>query len=81
LGRPDPTDILVPRVIKQFISIRDIDSLQKKPATGELITWARILIHARVPPDLLEGQLADTPFLGALLKVREDLERVGGRNR
>lgn len=81
LGHLGLADAILEAIVKRFTALRDVEGLQKKPATSELITWARVLYRAQVDPAKLEGSLADTPFLGTLLKVREDMDRVGRRSR
>jgi MoxR-like ATPase len=76
LGELGLAATLVKRILDRFLAIRELKPLQKQPATSELITWARVLHRAGVPAEQLEGKLADTPFLGTLLKVRQDLQRA-----
>jgi len=68
-------DKLAQNAIDAFYSMREIDSIEKKPATRELINWIRALIadpdfRAK---DLVKGRL---PFLGVLFKKSPDYERV-----
>jgi MoxR-like ATPase len=81
LGHLALADTLLDAMVRRFAAMREVEGLQKKPATSELITWARVLYRAQVDPARLEGPLADTPYLGTLLKVREDIDRVGRRPR
>jgi MoxR-like ATPase len=81
LGHLSLTDGILDAIVKRFSAMREVEGLQKKPATSELITWARVLYSAQVEPARLEGPLADTPYIGTLLKVREDMDRVGRRPR
>jgi len=57
--------------INAFYSMRDIDGVEKKPATRELINWIRAL---QADPDfrakdLIKGEM---PFLGVLFKKSPD---------
>ena len=74
---------LAQNAIDAFYSMREIDSIEKKPATRELINWIRALnadpdFRAK---DLVKGKL---PFLGVLFKKSPDYERatnIGSRKR
>jgi MoxR-like ATPase len=66
---------LAQNAIDAFYSMRQIDSIEKKPATRELINWIRALMadpdfRAK---DLVKGKL---PFLGVLFKKSPDYERA-----
>ncbi len=61
--------------------MRAVDGLEKKPSTGELLAWTRVIHRAGIQPADLEGEVAETPFLGALVKSREDLETIQGTRR
>ncbi len=66
---------LAKNAIDAFYSMREIDSIEKKPATRELINWIRAL---NADPDfratdLVKGRL---PFLGVLFKKSPDYERA-----
>lgn len=76
LGHLEITETLLGRIIDQFVKVREVESLLKKPATSELLTWALVLHRAGVSQAELEKDLGDLPILGALLKTREDLQRV-----
>ncbi len=74
---PSIEDQLLSSVLKKFYWIRTIDQLRKKPSTSELVDWVRALMVGGITPDRIETEI---PFLGALLKKREDfsvLERQG----
>lgn len=67
---------------QRFLALRD-DALrlEKKPATGELLSWVKLLHKARANPrQLLETPLRSLPFLGALLKNRGDFDLVRKSN-
>jgi hypothetical protein len=55
--------------------MRDIDAVEKKPATRELINWIRAL---KSDPDFKPKQLArgDVPYLGVLFKKSQDYQRA-----
>ncbi len=56
-----------------FYWLRSLTTLKKKPSTSELIDWLRALTLTQVSPEQVSEQL---PYLGVLLKQKEDLERV-----
>jgi MoxR-like ATPase len=64
---PGVEDVVAQRVCTAVARLRDSD-LYKLPGVGETIAWARAL-HA-LPDEELDATL------GAVLKVREDIERV-----
>lgn len=66
-----PTE-LASVAIARFEEIRKLP-LEKRPATGELLAWMRVLIRAGVPEGTLEAPIAELPHLGALLKTERDL--------
>ncbi|MEH0020904.1 MAG: MoxR family ATPase [Desulfobacter sp.] len=66
---------LAENAISAFYSLREIDGIEKKPATRELINWIRALeadpdFRAK---DLVKGSM---PFLGVLFKKSPDYERA-----
>ncbi|WDP91301.1 MAG: MoxR family ATPase [Desulfobacter sp.] len=72
---PDIDSKLAENAISAFYSLREIDGIEKKPATRELINWIRALnadsdFHAK---DLVKGSM---PFLGVLFKKSPDYERA-----
>ncbi|MBF0241327.1 MAG: MoxR family ATPase [Desulfamplus sp.] len=72
---PSIDNKLAENAITAFYSMREVDAIEKKPATRELINWIRAL---NVDPDfrakdILKGEL---PFLGVLFKKSPDYERV-----
>lgn len=70
------TDNLRARIVESFRRVRDVPGLEKQPSTGELLAWCRVLHRAGVASDELPGNPAEMPFLGALVKSGEDLQRV-----
>ena len=72
---PDLHEALMKHAISAFYRLRDIEGVEKKPATRELINWIRALT---ADPDFTPENLADgdVPFLGVLFKKSEDLRRA-----
>ncbi len=65
-------------VITMFYELRNIDGIEKKPATRELINWIRALLS---DPDFKDGHRLkkQIPYLGILFKKSSDYERVANR--
>ncbi len=59
--------------LKRFYWIREFDMLRKKPSTSELIDWIQALVVGGVPTDVIEQEI---PFIGTLLKKKEDVDLV-----
>lgn len=76
LGHLDLDARLRAKIVEAFERIRNLDNLEKKPATGEMLAWTRVLHRAGIDPSQLDAPAADMPFLGALVKSREDLSRT-----
>ena len=72
---PDLDDNLVEHVIAAFYRLRELEAIEKKPATRELLNWIRAL---QADPDFNPKRLAkgDVPFLGVLFKKSNDYERA-----
>jgi MoxR-like ATPase len=72
---PDIDATLMENAISAFYRLRDIDAVEKKPATRELINWIRAL---RADPDFKPKGLAkgEVPFLGVLFKKSQDYNRA-----
>ena len=68
-------ETLAKNAIDAFYNMREIDSIEKKPATRELINWIRALI---ADPDFRATDLVKNklPFLGVLFKKSPDYERA-----
>ncbi len=80
---PDIDAHLVEGAIAVFYRLRELEGVEKKPATRELINWLRAL---NADPDFSPKRLekGDIPFLGVLFKKSRDLEiaaRAGNRRR
>jgi MoxR-like ATPase len=66
--------------VKMFYKLREFQSIEKKPATRELINWIRAL---RADPDfrprdLIPGKI---PFLGILFKKSSDFQQAVQQSR
>ncbi|APG28387.1 ATP-binding protein [Syntrophotalea acetylenivorans] len=61
--------------IAAFYRLRDLEGVEKKPATRELLNWLRAL---QADPDFRAESLEEglPPYLGILFKKSPDLERV-----
>lgn len=72
---PDIESDLLENVINTFYRLREVDSVEKRPATRELINWIRAL---GADPDFKPKKLikGDVPFLGVLFKKSQDYERA-----
>jgi MoxR-like ATPase len=72
---PDVDRTLAENAISIFYRLREVDSVEKKPATRELINWIRAL---RADPDFGPEHLSDgnIPFLGILFKKSQDYNRA-----
>lgn len=62
---------LLDNAVKAFYQLRDINGIEKRPATRELINWIRAL---KADPDFKVKHLikGETPFLGVLFKKSPD---------
>ncbi len=72
---PDLDSGLVDNAVTTFYKLRDLDAIEKKPATRELLNWIRAL---NADPDFKPKKLAkgDVPFLGVLFKKSQDYNRA-----
>jgi MoxR-like ATPase len=64
---------LLREALKRFYWIREFDMLRKKPSTSELIDWLQALIVGGISVKAIEKEL---PFVGTLLKKKEDVDLV-----
>ena len=73
---PEIDTELMKNAIDVFYRLREIDMVEKKPATRELINWIRAL---SADPDFKPKQLVkgDIPFLGVLFKKSQDYLAAG----
>ncbi|MCK5543206.1 MAG: MoxR family ATPase [Desulfobacterales bacterium] len=72
---PDIDQKLAQGAIDAFFSMRNIEGIEKRPATRELINWIRALdadpdFHAK---DIVKGKI---PYLGVLFKKSPDYQRA-----
>jgi MoxR-like ATPase len=69
----DLSESLAENAIAAFYRLRQIEGVEKRPATRELINWLRAL---QSDPDFNPRQLAknDLPFLGVLFKKSRDYQ-------
>lgn len=66
--------------VERFLALRDRE-LRKRPATGELLAWLKVLALA-ASSERLDTDPAKLPYLGVLLKDHEDRRQMiedGGR--
>jgi len=72
---PNLDSDLVESAIDTFYRLRELDAVEKRPATRELINWIRALDSDPdfKPKKLLKG---DVPFLGVLFKKSQDYGRA-----
>lgn len=68
---PDLEDNLAKNAISAFYQLREIDGVEKRPATRELINWIRALNSV---PEFKKGEVIkkELPFLGVLFKKSND---------
>jgi MoxR-like ATPase len=73
---PDIDDTLMQSAVDTFYRLRELEGVEKRPATRELINWIRAL---RADPDFKPKQLSrgEVPFLGVLFKKSQDYQRAG----
>jgi MoxR-like ATPase len=72
---PDVNDDLMNNAVDTFYKLRKLETIEKKPATRELINWIRALKADAdfKPKQLLKGEI---PFLGILFKKSRDYEKA-----
>lgn len=71
---PDVPERLAQNAIEAFYHLRDVEGIEKKPATRELINWIRALL---ADPDFRNGEMLtkEIPYLGVLFKKSGDYQR------
>lgn len=71
---PEINQKLTDNAIRTFYDLRNIEGIEKKPATRELINWIRALA---VDPDFQDGERLkkEVPYLGVLFKKSGDYQR------
>jgi len=72
---PDLDSDMAENAIATFYRLRELDAIEKRPATRELINWIRALAS---DPDFKSKRLlkGDVPFLGVLFKKSQDYQRA-----
>jgi hypothetical protein len=72
---PDIDSALMESAMETFYRLRELEGVEKRPATRELINWIRAL---RADPDFKPKQLSrgEVPFLGVLFKKSQDYQRA-----
>ena len=72
---PDIDSNLMENSVNTFYRLREVDAVEKKPATRELLNWIRAL---QTDPDFKPQTLDQNniPFLGVLFKKSQDYERA-----
>ena len=73
---PAIDETLLENSLGMFYTLRELDTVEKRPATRELINWLRAL---NADPDFRPKQLltGDVPFLGVLFKKSQDYAMAG----
>ncbi|MFO7667829.1 MAG: MoxR family ATPase [Desulfobacterales bacterium] len=66
---------LMENAVNVFYKLRELESIEKRPATRELVNWIRAL---KSDPDFKAKDLSkgDIPYLGVLFKKSQDYERA-----
>jgi MoxR-like ATPase len=72
---PQIDTTLMDNAIDTFYRMRDLDAIEKRPATRELINWIRAL---KLDPDFRPRQLTkgEVPYLGVLFKKSGDYQKA-----
>jgi MoxR-like ATPase len=72
---PDLDNELMENAVTAFYRLRELDAIEKRPATRELINWIRAL---SADPDFKPKKLAkgEMPFLGVLFKKSLDYNKA-----
>jgi len=72
---PDIDKELLDNTINTFYGLRELDAVEKRPATRELLNWLRAL---QADPDFKPRRLTkgEVPYLGVLFKKSQDYERA-----
>ena len=68
---PDIDERLAGHAMNAFYKLRDIKGVTKKPGTGELLDWIKVLRKENIPLDAIER---DVPLMGVLMKKDEDFD-------
>ncbi len=72
---PEIDKVLAGKAVEMFYKLRDLNDIEKKPATRELVNWIRALqLDTRFNIKELNG--GKVPFPGILFKRSEDLKKA-----
>ena len=69
-------EALLQQTLDAFYRIREMDDIEKKPSTSELVDWIHALMLSGIPQ---EDILKKIPFAGVLLKKDRGLEALRNR--
>ena len=69
-------EALLQQTLDALYRIREMDDIEKKPSTSELVDWIHALMLSGIPQ---EDILKKIPFAGVLLKKDRDLEALRNR--
>lgn len=64
-------ETLLQQTLDAFYRIREMDDIEKKPSTSELVDWIHALMLSGIPQEEIVEKI---PFAGVLLKKDRDLE-------
>ena len=64
---------LVDSALGAFYSIRQMNEIQKKPSTSELLDWIQALKISGMDTSRIESEI---PYVGVLLKKNQDIDRL-----
>ncbi|MGI6258141.1 MAG: AAA family ATPase [Anaerovoracaceae bacterium] len=64
---------LLDNAIQTFYGIRQMNDLQKKPSTSELLDWLQALMISGIDVERIKDEV---PFVGVLLKKNQDIDMM-----
>ena len=64
---------LLDNAIQTFYGIRQMNDLQKKPSTSELLDWLQALMISGMDVERIKDEV---PFVGVLLKKNQDIDMM-----
>jgi MoxR-like ATPase len=68
---PETEKNLLDRVMEAFYAMREVQNLQKKPSTSELLDWLKALTLSGISAEAMRDRV---PLPGVLLKKNEDID-------
>ncbi len=73
---PDIKEALLTAALTQFLALREVPGLKKKPSTSEVLDWLRLLLAEDLAPEDLrtDAKSALPRLYGALLKTEQDVQ-------